>query len=81
MCAGRKREIVEFIDLKVKAKVGTISIKMTSDVRDISAFFIEGIIAGFIMKASYSQANINLTSINIKDLNTTSIYKNVRLQV
>nr|XP_050858456.1 intermembrane lipid transfer protein Vps13 isoform X2 [Vespula vulgaris] len=73
----RKREIVEFIDLKVKAKVGTISIKMTSDVRDISAFFIEGIIAGFIMKASYSQANINLTSINIKDLNTTSIYKNI----
>ncbi|XP_047359322.1 vacuolar protein sorting-associated protein 13 isoform X3 [Vespa velutina] len=73
----RKRGVVEFIDLKIKAKVGTISMKMTSNVRDISAFFIEGIIAGFIMKASYSQANINLTSINIKDLNTTSIYKNI----
>ncbi|KAI4489144.1 hypothetical protein M0804_004642 [Polistes exclamans] len=73
----RKRGVMEFIDLKVKAKVGTISMKMISDVRDISAFFIEGIIAGLIMKASYSQANINLTSINIQDLNTTSIYKNI----
>ncbi|KAI4483365.1 hypothetical protein M0802_013464 [Mischocyttarus mexicanus] len=73
----RKRGVTEFIDLKVKAKVGTISMKMISDVRDISAFFIEGIIAGFIMKTSYSQANINLTSINIQDLNTTSIYKNI----
>ncbi|KAK2581118.1 hypothetical protein KPH14_007937 [Odynerus spinipes] len=73
----RKRGVVEFIDLKVKAKVGAISMKMTNDTRDISVFFIEGITAGFIMKASYSQANINLTAINVKDLNAASIYQNI----
>ncbi|XP_015584675.1 vacuolar protein sorting-associated protein 13 isoform X2 [Cephus cinctus] len=73
----RKKKVVECIDLKVNAKFGSISIKMASDFRDISAFFIEGIAAGFIMKASYSQANATLASINIKDLNTSSAYKNI----
>ncbi|XP_015115234.1 vacuolar protein sorting-associated protein 13 isoform X2 [Diachasma alloeum] len=73
----RRKRVVECIDLKVKAKIGTISLKMSSDFRDITAFFIEGITAGFMMKASYSQANVNLTSINIKDLNQSSIYENI----
>ena len=72
-----KRTVVEHIDLKIKAKIGTISLQMISDFRDISAFYIEGIAAGFIMKASYSQANVSLASVNIKDLNEASIYKNV----
>lgn len=73
----KRKRVVECIDLKVKAKIGTISVKMSSDFRDISSFFIEGIAAGFMMKASYSQANVNLTSINIKDLNKASIYQNI----
>ncbi|XP_011301984.1 vacuolar protein sorting-associated protein 13C isoform X2 [Fopius arisanus] len=73
----RRKRVVECIDLKIKAKVGTISLKMSSDFRDITAFYIEGITAGFMMKASYSQANVNLTSINIKDLNKSSIYENI----
>ncbi|KAG7211251.1 hypothetical protein KM043_010561 [Ampulex compressa] len=73
----RKKTVVEFIDLKVKAKIGTISMKITSDFRDISAFYIEGITAGFTMKASYSQANVNLASISIKDLNAASAYEDI----
>ncbi|XP_023289292.1 vacuolar protein sorting-associated protein 13 isoform X2 [Orussus abietinus] len=73
----RKKTVVEFIDLKVQAKIGTISLKMSSDVRDISSFFIEGMAAGYIMKASYSQANVKLASVNIKDLNVMSAYKNI----
>lgn len=71
--------MMEHIDLKVKAKVGTICMKITSDCREITAFYIDGITAGFIMKASYSQANVNLSSISIKDLNEASGYKDVSL--
>ncbi|XP_043267936.1 vacuolar protein sorting-associated protein 13 isoform X2 [Venturia canescens] len=73
----RKKTIVECIDLKIKAKIASINIRMASDFRDISAFHIEGITAGYIMKTSYSQANVNLASVNIKDLNSTTIYKNI----
>ncbi|XP_044002668.1 vacuolar protein sorting-associated protein 13 isoform X3 [Aphidius gifuensis] len=73
----KRKNIVECIDLKIKAKIGTISLKMSSDYRDISSFFIEGITAGYIMKVSYSQANINLSSVNIKDLNSSSSYRNI----
>ncbi|KAJ8665252.1 hypothetical protein QAD02_006914 [Eretmocerus hayati] len=72
-----KRAQVEIIDMKVTAKIGTISLKMTNDFRDISAFYIEGITAGYIMKASHSVANVQLSSVNIKDLNTLSIYRNI----
>lgn len=51
---------------------------MASDFRDITVFYIEGIKAGYLMKSSYSQANVTLTSINVQDLNTMSIYKNVK---
>ena len=61
----------------MKAEIGTIGIKVTSNFRDIASFFIEGLAAGYIMKASHSQANVNLSSINVKDLNTSSVYKNV----
>ncbi|XP_068984481.1 intermembrane lipid transfer protein Vps13 isoform X1 [Bombus flavifrons] len=73
----RRRTMMEHIDLKVKAKVGTICMKITSDCREITAFYIDGITAGFIMKASYSQANVNLSSISIKDLNEASGYKDI----
>ncbi|XP_020707369.2 intermembrane lipid transfer protein Vps13 isoform X2 [Athalia rosae] len=73
----KKKRVVECIDLKIKAKVGSIGIKMANDVRDISAFFIEGIVAGYIMKASYSQVNVNLASINVTDLNPISAYQNI----
>ncbi|XP_031777535.1 vacuolar protein sorting-associated protein 13 isoform X3 [Nasonia vitripennis] len=73
----RKKAQVEVVDLKVTAKFGTISIKMANDFRDISAFYIEGITAGYIMKASHSKANVQLSSINIKDLYAMSIYKNI----
>lgn len=68
---------MEHIDLKIQAKVGTICMKIISDCREITAFYIDGITAGYIMKASYSQANVNLFSITIIDLNTESAYKNV----
>lgn len=71
--------VIEHIDLKVQAKVGTICMKITSDCRDITAFYIDGITAGFIMKSSYSQANVNLSSISIKDLNAASAYRDVKL--
>ncbi|XP_034937793.1 vacuolar protein sorting-associated protein 13 isoform X2 [Chelonus insularis] len=73
----QKKSVVECIDLKIKAKVDTISLKMSSESRDISAFFIRGITAGYIMKVSYSQANITLASINVMDLNPSSTYKNI----
>ncbi|OAD52957.1 Vacuolar protein sorting-associated protein 13A, partial [Eufriesea mexicana] len=73
----RKRTVIEHIDLKIQAKVGTICMKIISDSREITAFYIDGITAGFIMKASYSQANVNLSSISIKDLNAVSAYKDI----
>ncbi|KAK9299463.1 hypothetical protein QLX08_007488 [Tetragonisca angustula] len=73
----RRRTVVEHIDLKVQAKVGTICMKITSNYRQITALYVDGITAGFIMKASYSQANINLSSISIKDLNEASIYRDI----
>ena len=79
VCLGRRRTVVEHIDLKVQAKVGTICMKITSNYRQITALYVDGITAGFIMQASYSQANINLSSISIKDLNEASIYRDVRL--
>ncbi|CAL7938935.1 unnamed protein product [Xylocopa violacea] len=73
----RRRTTIEHTDLKVQAKVHTISMKITSDCRDITAFYIVGITAGFMMKSSYSQANVNLSSISIKDLNTASSYRDI----
>ncbi|XP_026298323.1 vacuolar protein sorting-associated protein 13 isoform X3 [Apis mellifera] len=73
----RKKTIIEDIDLKIQAKVGTICMKITSDCREITAFYIDGISAGYIMKSSHSQANVNLSSINIKDLNVASAYRNI----
>nr|XP_012140992.1 PREDICTED: vacuolar protein sorting-associated protein 13C isoform X2 [Megachile rotundata] len=73
----RKRTVVEHIDLKVQAKIGSICMKIISDCREITAFYITGITAGFMMKASYSQANINLSSISITDLNAASAYRNI----
>ncbi|XP_076681161.1 vacuolar protein sorting 13C isoform X2 [Andrena cerasifolii] len=73
----RKRTVIEHIDLKVQAKVGTICMKIVSDCREITAFYIDGITAGFIMKNSYSQANVNLSSISIKDLNAVSSYRDI----
>ncbi|CAD6244856.1 GSCOCG00013505001-RA-CDS [Cotesia congregata] len=72
-----KKVVVECIDLKIKAKFGTISLKIANDKQEISAFLIQGITAGYIMKVSYSQANVNLTSIIIQDLNPKSIYNNI----
>ena len=76
---GRSAGQVEVTDLKVTAKVKIISMKMANDFRDIGVFYIKGITAGYIMKASHSKANVHLGSIKIKDLNKTSIYKNVSL--
>ncbi|XP_053986716.1 intermembrane lipid transfer protein Vps13 isoform X2 [Hylaeus volcanicus] len=73
----RRRTTIEHIDLKVQAKVGTICMKLVSDCREISAFYIGGITAGFIMKTSYSQANVNLSSISITDLNAASAYRDI----
>lgn len=75
---GQRRTVVEHTDLKIQAKVGTICMKIVSDCREISAFYIDGITAGFTMKASNSQANITLSSISIIDLNAASAYKDVR---
>ena len=67
---GRKKSpSAEVVDLKITAKIGTISLKMKNDYRDISAFYVEGITAGYIMKESHSKVNIQLFSVNIKDLN------------
>ncbi|XP_051160676.1 intermembrane lipid transfer protein Vps13 isoform X3 [Leptopilina boulardi] len=73
----RKKAHVEIIDFKVKAKIGTIGIKMACNNRDIASFFIKGLAAGYIMKASHSQANVSLSSISIIDLNTSSVYRNI----
>nr|XP_034187905.1 vacuolar protein sorting-associated protein 13 isoform X3 [Osmia lignaria] len=73
----RKRTVVEHIDLKIQAKVGTICMKIISECREITAFYIGGITAGFMTKASYSQANVNLSSISIIDLNAASAYKDI----
>ncbi|XP_029176856.1 vacuolar protein sorting-associated protein 13 isoform X2 [Nylanderia fulva] len=73
----RRKQTVECIDLKVSAKIGSINVKISSVVRDISAFYIEGISASFLSKSSYSQVNADLASISIKDLNPVSVYKDI----
>ncbi|XP_076625592.1 vacuolar protein sorting 13C isoform X3 [Colletes latitarsis] len=73
----RRKAVIEDIDLKIQAKVGTICMKLVSECREISAFYIAGITAGFIMKTSYSQANVNLSSISIIDLNAASAYRDI----
>jgi len=73
----RRRQTVECIDLKVSAKVGSINLKISSVIRDISALYIEGLSASFLSKSSYSQVNADLTSINIKNLNPASVYKDI----
>lgn len=74
-----KKVSVEVVDLKVTAKIGTISLKMMNDFRDISAFYIVGITADYMMKTSHAKANVQLSSIEIKDLNRKSSYKNVSI--
>ncbi|CAL1678435.1 unnamed protein product [Lasius platythorax] len=73
----RRKQTVECIDLKVGAKIGSINLKISSVVRDISALYIEGISASFLSKSSYSQVNADLASISIKDLNPVSVYKDI----
>lgn len=73
----RKRGAVESIDLKVSAKIGSINLKISSAARDITAFYIERITAGFLSKSSYSQVNADLASISIKDLNPGSAYRDI----
>ncbi|KAL0119958.1 hypothetical protein PUN28_007968 [Cardiocondyla obscurior] len=73
----RKRQTVECIDLKVNAKIGSINLKISSDARDITALYIEGISVNFLSKSSYSQVNADLASISVKDLNPASMYKDI----
>ncbi|KAL7290198.1 hypothetical protein TKK_0015907 [Trichogramma kaykai] len=73
----RKKAPVEVVDFKITFKICTISLKMRNDYRDISAFYIEGITAGYIMKESHSKANVQLNSVKVKDLNAASIYRNI----
>nr|XP_012230348.1 PREDICTED: vacuolar protein sorting-associated protein 13C isoform X2 [Linepithema humile] len=73
----RKKQMVECIDLKVNAKVGSINLKISSVARDITAFYIEGMSASFLSKSSYSQVNADLASISVKDLNPASAYKDI----
>lgn len=73
----RKRQTVEFIDLKVNAKIDSINLKISNAARDITALYIEGISASFLSKSSYSQVNADLASISIKDLNPASMYKDI----
>lgn len=73
----RRRQTVECIDLKISAKIGSINLKISSAIRDISALYIEGISASFLSKSSYSQVNADLASISIKDLNPVSVYKDI----
>lgn len=73
----RRRQTVECIDLKVSAKIGSINLKISSVIRDISALYIEGVSASFLSKSSYSQVNADLTSISIKNLNPASVYKDI----
>ncbi|XP_032688033.1 vacuolar protein sorting-associated protein 13 isoform X3 [Odontomachus brunneus] len=73
----RKRSTVECIDLKVSAKIGSINLKISSSARDITALYVERISAGFLIKSSYSQVNVDLTSISIKDLNPNCAYKDI----
>lgn len=73
----RKRQAVECVDLKVNAKIDSINLKISTAARDITAFYIEGISASFLSKSSYSQVNADLASISIKNLNPTSIYRDI----
>ncbi|XP_046738037.1 vacuolar protein sorting-associated protein 13 isoform X1 [Diprion similis] len=73
----KKRIVVECIDLKIQARVGLIGIKMASDAVDIGTFLIKNVVAGYIVKTSYSQANVNIGSIQIADHSPTSIYENI----
>lgn len=73
----RRRQTVECIDLKVSAKVGSINLKISSVIRDISALYLEGLSASFLSKSSYSQVNADLASISIKNLNPASVYKDI----
>ncbi|XP_076225482.1 vacuolar protein sorting 13C isoform X3 [Nomia melanderi] len=73
----RKRTMIEHTDLKVQTKVGTICMKIISESKEITAFYVDGITAGFTMKASYSRTNVNLSSIRIIDLNTASVYRDI----
>lgn len=73
----RRKQTVECIDLKVNAKIGSINLKISSATRDITALYVEGISTSFLSKSSYSQVNVDLVSISIKDLNPTSVYKDI----
>ncbi|XP_077266001.1 vacuolar protein sorting 13C isoform X2 [Temnothorax americanus] len=73
----RRRQIVECIDLKVNAKIGSINLKISSAARDITALYVEGISASFLSKSSYSQMNVDLVSLSIKDLNPSSMYRDI----
>lgn len=73
----RKRSTVECIDLKVSAKIRSINLKISSSARDITALYVEKISAGFLSKSSYSQVNVDLTSVSVKDLNPSCAYKDI----
>ncbi|XP_024872139.1 vacuolar protein sorting-associated protein 13 isoform X2 [Temnothorax curvispinosus] len=73
----RRRQTVECIDLKVNAKIGSINLKISSAARDITALYVEGISASFLSKSSYSQMNVDLVSLSIKDLNPSSMYRDI----
>ncbi|XP_071565919.1 intermembrane lipid transfer protein Vps13 isoform X2 [Temnothorax nylanderi] len=73
----RRRQTVECIDLKVNAKIGSINLKISSAARDITALYVEGISASFLSKSSYSQVNADLASLSIKDLNPSSMYRDI----
>ncbi|KZC12683.1 Vacuolar protein sorting-associated protein 13A, partial [Dufourea novaeangliae] len=73
----RRRTMIEHIDLKIQAKIGTICMRIVSKCREITTFHVDGITAGFVMKASYSQANVNLSSVSVIDLNAASAYRDI----
>ncbi|KAI5632188.1 repeating coiled region of VPS13 domain-containing protein [Phthorimaea operculella] len=71
------KKTVESIQIKMKAKLGTVEIEFATDLRPLSLVRLQGMRAGVVVKASYTEVNFNIASLYVRDLNINTKHKDI----
>ncbi|KAJ2952086.1 hypothetical protein O0L34_g4356 [Tuta absoluta] len=71
------KKTVESIQIKMKAKLGTVEIEFATDLRPLSLVRLQGMRAGAVVKASYTEVHFNIASLYVRDLNVKTLHNDI----
>ncbi|XP_065079310.1 intermembrane lipid transfer protein Vps13 isoform X3 [Ochlerotatus camptorhynchus] len=76
--ANRKRlSIVDSIKIRVVAKLEDVTVELQNDKRSIAVLEVQNLTSSAIVKSSYTEVNIRLQDIVLRDTNPASIHKKI----